>query len=54
MARRSGQSIKGRIAGATKSYMGNSGRHQLVAGNKLGSHDQVRRQIRSSMGLSAG
>jgi hypothetical protein len=49
-----GQTIKGRIAGATKSYMGNTGRHQLVPGNKLGSHDTVRRQIRSAMGLATG
>lgn len=48
------QSIKGRISGATKSYMGNSGRHQLVKGNKLGSHDTVYRQIRKAFGLSAG
>lgn len=36
MARRIVQTLKGRIAGATGSYLGNSGRHQLVAGNKLG------------------
>ena len=36
MARRNAQTLKGRIAGATGSYLGNSGRHQLVAGNKLG------------------
>lgn len=35
MARRNAQTLKGRIAGATGSYLGNSGRHQLVAGNKL-------------------
>ena len=33
MARRNAQTLKGRIAGATGSYLGNSGRHQLVAGN---------------------
>ena len=54
MARKNGQTLKGRIAGATKSYMGNTGRHQLVQGNKLGSHNTVYRQIRKGFGLSAG
>lgn len=54
MARRNGQTLKSRIAGATGTYLGNSGRHQLVRGNKLGSHQTVYRQIRQSMGLSAG
>ena len=51
MARRNAQTMKGRIAG---SYLGNSGRHQLVAGNKLGSHKTVYRQLRKSFGMSAG
>ena len=54
MARRNGQSLRGRIAGATGSYLGNSGRHQLVAGNKLGSHKTVYRQLRRGFGMSAG
>lgn len=54
MARRNGQSLRGRIAGATGSYLGNSGRHQLVAGNKLGSHNTVYRQLRRGFGMSAG
>lgn len=54
MARRNAQKLKGRIAGATGSYLGNRGRHQLVAGNKLGSHNKVYRQIRKSFGMSAG
>lgn len=48
------QTIKGRIAGVTGTYKGNTGRHQLVKGNKLGSHNQVYRQIRKSFGLSTG
>ncbi|MEG2067160.1 MAG: hypothetical protein RRZ65_05890 [Tannerellaceae bacterium] len=52
MARK--QTLKGRIAGATKSYMGNTGRHQLVPGNKMGSHNQVYCQVRKGLGLSAG
>ncbi|MBA7488952.1 MAG: hypothetical protein HG422_08010 [Prevotella sp.] len=54
MARRNGQSLRGRIAGATGSYLGNNGRHQLVAGNKLGSHNTVYRQLRRGFGMSAG
>ena len=38
MARRNGQSLRGRIAGATGSYLGNNGRHSLERGNKLASH----------------
>lgn len=34
MARRNGQTLKGRIAGATGSYLGNNGRHSLEKGNK--------------------
>lgn len=52
MARR--QTMKGRIAGATGSYKGNTGRHQLVPGNKMGSHNTVYRQIRKGLGMSAG
>ena len=48
------KSIKSRIAGATKTYLGNSGRHSLEKGNKLASHNKVYRQIRGAMGLSAG
>lgn len=54
MARRKAQTLKGRIAGATGSYLGNSGRHQLVVGNKLGSHKTVYRQLRKGFGMSAG
>ena len=54
MARRNVQTLKGRIAGATGSYLGNSGRHQLVTGNKLGSHKTVYRQLRKGFGMSAG
>lgn len=54
MARRNGKTLRGRIAGATGSYLGNSGRHQLVRGNKLGSHQTVYRQVRQGLGLSAG
>ena len=54
MARRNAQTLTGRIAGATGSYLGNSGRHQLVAGNKLGSHKTVYRQLRKGFGMSAG
>lgn len=50
----SSKSIKSRIAGATKTYLGNSGRHSLERGNKLASHNTVYRQIRGAMGLSAG
>ena len=48
------KSIKSRIAGATKTYLGNSGRHSLEKGNKLASHNKVYRQIRKSFGMSAG
>lgn len=54
MARRNAQTLKGRIAGATGSYLGNSRRHQLVSGNKLGSHKTVYRQLRKGFGMSAG
>lgn len=54
MARKNPQTLKGKIAGATGSYKGSSGRHQLVPGNKLGSHRKVYGQIRKSFGLSAG
>lgn len=54
MARRNAQTLKGRIASATGSYLGNSGRHQLVTGNKLGSHKTVYRQLRKGFGMSAG
>nr|DAX75915.1 MAG TPA: hypothetical protein [Caudoviricetes sp.] len=54
MARRNAQTLKGRIAGVTGSYLGNSGRHQLVDGNKLGSHKTVYRQLRKGFGMSAG
>ena len=33
---------------------GNSRRHQLVAGNKLGSHKTVYRQLCKGFGMSAG
>jgi hypothetical protein len=52
MARRNGQTLRGRIAGATGTYLGNSGRHSLEKGNKLASHQTVYRQIRKSMGLN--
>jgi hypothetical protein len=53
MARRgTAQSVASRVKGMT--MLGNSGRHQLVAGNKLGSHNKVYRQIRKGMGMSAG
>lgn len=51
MARRNRQSLRGRIAGATGTYLGNSGRHQLIAGNKLGSHKTVYRQLRKGFGI---
>ena len=54
MARRNGQTLKGRIAGATGSYLGNSGRHSLEKGNKLASHNTVYRQLRKSFGMSTG
>lgn len=54
MARRNGKNLRGRIVGATGTYLGNSGRHQLVRGNKLGSHQTVYRQLRKSFGMSAG
>lgn len=54
MARRNGQSLRGRIAGATGTYLGNSGRHSLERGNKLASHQTVYRQLRKSFGMSAG
>lgn len=54
MARRNGGTLKGRIAGATGSYLGNSGRHSLERGNKLASHSTVYRQLRKSFGMSAG
>ena len=54
MARRNGQSLRGRIAGATGTYLGNSGRHSLERGNKLASHKTVYRQLRKSFGMSAG
>lgn len=54
MARRNGQNLRGRIAGATGSYLGNSGRHSLERGNRLASHNTVYRQIRKSFGMSAG
>ncbi len=47
-------SIQRRINGATGAYLGNSNRRQLVAGNRLGSHQTVYRQLRKSFGLSAG
>lgn len=48
------KSVKSRIAGATKTYLGNSGRHSLERGNKLASHKTVYRQLRKSFGMSAG
>ena len=54
MARRNGQSLRGRIAGATGTYLGNSGRHSLERGGKLASHNTVYRQLRQSFGMSAG
>ena len=54
MARRNGQNLRGSIAGATGSYLGNSGRHSLERGNRLASHNTVYRQIRKSFGMSAG
>ena len=54
MARRNGQSLRGRIAGATGSYLGNNGRHSLERGNKLASHATVHRQLRSAFGPSNG
>ena len=52
MARKNGQTLRGRIAGATGTYLGNSGRHSLQRGNKLASHQTVYRQLRKSMGLN--
>ena len=37
-------SIQSRINGTTGAYLGNSNRRQLVAGNRLGSHNTVYRQ----------
>ena len=54
MARRNGGTLRGRIAGATGSYLGNTGRHALEKGNKLASHNTVYRQIRKGFGMSAG
>ena len=54
MARRNRQSLRGRIAGATGTYLGNSGRHSLERGNKLASHNTVYRQLRNGFGMSAG
>ena len=50
----SAKSIKSRIAGATGTYLGNSGRHSLERGNKLASHNTVYRQLRNGLGMSAG
>lgn len=47
-------SLQRRINGMTGVYMGNSNRHQLIRGNRLGSHKTVYRQLRKSFGLSAG
>lgn len=47
------KSVKSRIAGATKTYLGNSGRHSLERGNKLASHNTVYRQLRKAFGMSA-
>ncbi|MCQ2257846.1 MAG: hypothetical protein MJZ41_07635 [Bacteroidaceae bacterium] len=47
-------SIQRRINGRTGAYMGNRNRHQLIAGNRLGSHRTVYRQLRRSFGMSAG
>ena len=47
------KSVKSRIAGATKTYLGNSGRHSLERGNKLASHNTVYRQLRKTFGMSA-
>lgn len=47
-------SLIGKINGTTNAYLGNSRRHQLVKGNKLGTHNKVYRQIRKKLGISAG
>ena len=54
MARRNGQTLKGRIIGATGAYLGDNRNHSLEKGNKLASHNTVYRQIRKSFGLSTG
>ena len=54
MARRNGQTLKGRIAGATGSYLGNNGRHSLEKGNKLASHNTVYIQLLKSFAMSIG
>lgn len=55
MARKNPQTLKGRIAGATGSYRGNTGTHNTgVRGNQFASHKTNYRNIRTSMGMSAG
>lgn len=54
MARRNGQTLKGRINGATGGYLGDNRNHSLEKGYKLASHNTVYRQIRKSFGLSTG
>ena len=53
MARKNPQTVKGRIAGATNSYLGNKTNHSLEPGNKLASHNTVYRQLRKGFGMSA-
>lgn len=50
--RRTGQSVSSWLRGQT--MLNNTARHQLKRGNVLGSHNQVYRQIRRSMGLTSG
>ena len=40
MARRNGQTLKGRISGAPGAYLGDNRNHSLEKGNKLASHKQ--------------
>ena len=55
MARRNAQTLKGRIAGATGSYRGNTGTHNIAKrGNQFANHNTNYRNIRKGFGLSAG
>lgn len=49
-------SVKSRINGTTNAYLGNSRTRMIGSGvgNRLASHSQNYRRIRTSMGLSAG
>ena len=55
MARKNPQTLKGRIAGATGSYRGNTGTHNIGArGNQFANHKTNYRNVRKSFGMSAG